>query len=293
MNTRPARRRPSLYGLGACLSATAGVAALVSIFLDARAVSQTGTRLGTPSLTHPFGTTRTGLDVLSRTLVGARLGLEVVLVATILAVAVGVSLGLVSGYLGGRWDRLLLGVMDAVYAFPGLLLAIVVAFLLEGYVARGVPSAAAAVSLIYVPQYFRSVRNQVVTIREETYVEAARVAGLPSGTIVRRYILPNVAGSVPVLVTLNAADAILTLAALGFVGLGVQPPNPEWGYDIAQAASDLASGAWWTSVFPGLAVVASVTGLSLLGESLAEGLGRRRSVQPVDDAHGTEMSRAV
>jgi peptide/nickel transport system permease protein len=225
-------------------------------------------RLAPPSDEHPFGTTRDRYDVLARVIHGGRLALAVVLFSTLIAMSIGVPLGLFSGYRGGRVDRALVTVMDAIYVFPGLLLAIIVAFMLQRYLQPGVPSAAAAVGVVYVPQYFRVVRNHTLSIKEEPYVEAARSLGARNRTILGRYVFFNVVQSVPVIFTLNAADAVLTLAALGFLGYGVQPPTPEWGYDISQAIIDITAGVWWTAMWPGLAIVLLVTALTLVGEGL-------------------------
>ena len=161
--------------------------------------------------------------------------------------------------------------MDALFAFPYLLLAIVIAFLLASTVGTGVVTAAIAITVVYVPQYFRVVRNHVISVREETYVEAARALGAGPFTIMRKYVFFNVVQNVPVIATLNAADAILTLAGLGFLGYGIQPTDAaEWGYDIQRAVSDATSNIWWTGLFPGLAIVLLVTGMTLLGEGLNE-----------------------
>jgi peptide/nickel transport system permease protein len=204
----------------------------------------------------------------------------------VLALATGVPLGLVAGYFGGVFDRSAVLVMDAMFAFPPLLLAIVIAFLLSSSVTSGVFVAAIAITVTYVPQYFRVVRNHVISVREEPYVEAARALGARPGTILRRYVFFNVVQNVPVLATLNAADAVLTLTALGFLGYGVQPTQgAEWGYDVSRAVSDAASGIWWTGTFPGLAIVLLVTGLTLLGEGLNETINpvlRRRAIAKVE-----------
>jgi ABC-type dipeptide/oligopeptide/nickel transport system permease subunit len=225
-------------------------------------------RLAPPSAEHPLGTTRDRYDVLARIIDGGRLALAVVLFSTLIAMMIGVPLGLLSGYRGGKLDRVLVTVMDAVYVFPPLLLAIIVAFLLQAYVAPGVPSAAAAVGVVYIPQYFRVVRNHTLSVKQEPYVEAARSLGAKERTVIARYVLFNVIQSVPVIFTLNAADAVLTLASLGFLGYGVQPPTPEWGYDISQAIIDITSGVWWTALWPGVAIVTLVTALTLVGEGL-------------------------
>ena len=142
--------------------------------------------------------------------------------------------------------------MDALFAFPYILLAIVIAFLLSDKLGQGVVTAAIAITAVYVPQYFRVVRNHVISVREESYVEAARALGAPRRTIISRYVLQNVIQNVPALATLNAADAILTLAALGFLGYGIQPTDAaEWGYDLQRAIDDAGAGIWWTGLFPG------------------------------------------
>jgi peptide/nickel transport system permease protein len=238
-----------------------------------------------PSADHPFGTNVLGTDVLARVIYGARTALEVVILAVFLSLAIGLPLGLLSGYFGGRLDRVLVLIMDSLFAFPYLLLAIVIAFLLSDKFGQGVLTAAIAISVVYVPQYFRVVRNHVISVREESYVEAARALGAKPRTVIRRYVLQNVIQNVPVIATLNAADAILTLAALGFLGYGIQPTDAaEWGYDLQRAIADTGAGIWWTGLFPGLAIVALVTGLTLLGEGLNDVLNpvlRRRAIQTV------------
>jgi peptide/nickel transport system permease protein len=222
-----------------------------------------------PSADHLFGTTVGRTDVLSRVVWGSRTAIEVVVLAVIFSLAIGVPLGLFSGYVGGRLDRLLVLVMDALFAFPYLLLAIVIAFLLSDSIGRGVFTAAIAITAVYIPQYFRVVRNHVISVREEPYVEAARALGAKRRTIIRRYVLSNVIQNVPPIATLNAADAILTLAALGFLGYGIQPTEgAEWGYDLQRAVDDAGAGIWWTGLFPGLAIVVLVTGFTLVGEGL-------------------------
>jgi peptide/nickel transport system permease protein len=213
-----------------------------------------------------FGTTRQGYDVFSRTLFGTRAAWQVVLLATLLSVAVGVPLGMVSGYLGGWLDRALLFFMDTIYTLPGLLLSVTLAFV----VGRGVVNAAIALSIAYIPQYYRVVRNHTVSVKTELYIEAAQAMGADPWTVLTRYLFLNVIQSVPVLFTLNAADAILVLGGLGFLGLGLPEQVPEWGADIRQALDALPTGIWWTALFPGLALTLMVTGLSLVGEGLNE-----------------------
>ncbi len=227
-----------------------------------------------PSMEHWFGTNDQGYDVFSRTLFGTRAALQVVVAATLFSLIAGVPLGLLSGYLGGKLDRVLLFLMDAIYTLPGLLLAVTVAFAFAA--ARGVVSAAIALSVAYVPQYYRVVRNHTVSVKTELFVEAAQALGASPWRVLTRYLFLNVVQSVPVLFTLNAADAILTLAGLGFLGLGLPTEVPEWGHDLKLALTDLSLAdpelgvVWWTTFFPGLAMTLLVVGLSLIGEGLNE-----------------------
>jgi peptide/nickel transport system permease protein len=228
-------------------------------------------QLAKPSSAHWMGTTVQSTDVMARVIWGAQTELKVVAIALVMALVVGVPLGLLSGYFGGPLDRVLVLVMDALFAFPYLLIAIVIAFLLSNSIGKGVLTAAIAITAAYVPLYFRVVRNHVISVREEPYVDAARALGAPPRTVIRKYVFFNVVQNVPPIATLNAADAILLLAALGFLGYGIQPSDgAEWGYDINRAVSDASSGIWWTGLFPGLAIVLLVTGLTLLGEGLNE-----------------------
>jgi peptide/nickel transport system permease protein len=242
-------------------------------------------KAGAPSGDHWFGTDRLFFDVFSRTIWGARTAIEVVVLSILICVAVGVPLGLVSGYYGGWFDRILLLVMDALFAFPSFLLAIVFSFLLTDILGGSVLAVALSLSAIYIPQYFRVVRNTTVSAKEATYVEAARAIGASDFVIMRRYLFQNVVQSVPVIGTLNAADAILTLAGLGFLGLGIQSTDAaEWGHDLNRALEDVGSGVWWTGLYPGLAIVLLVTGLTLVGEGLNETINptlRRRRLLPV------------
>ncbi|MGD2179516.1 ABC transporter permease [Lusitaniella coriacea] len=219
-----------------------------------------------PSGEHWFGTTLQGYDVFSRTLFGTQAAFKVVILATTLSLVVGVPLGLISGYFGGKIDKVLLFLMDTVYTLPGLLLSMTLAFV----VGRGVFNAAIALSISYVPQYYRVVRNHTTSIKTELFVEAAKALGASPRRILSRYLFFNAIQSVPVLFALNTADAILILGALGFLGLGLPEEVPEWGHDLKLALEILSTGGWWATLFPGLAMTAMVTGLSLLGEGLSE-----------------------
>ena len=258
-----------------------------------------------PSATHWLGTTVVSEDVYSRVIFGARTSIEVVVLALMFSVVIGVPLGLVSGYFGGWLDRVLVLINDSIFAFPYLLLAIVIAFLLSSSVGGGVLTAAIAITVVYIPQYFRVVRNTVLSVREEPYVEAGRALGARPRTVMRRYVFANVVHSVPVVASLNAADAILTLAALSFLGIGMDPSvAAEWGYDISRGVADAQAGFWWTGLFPGLAVILLVTGLTLVGEGINDTFNpllrrpnHRRFAMPKDAREATtaavEMERPV
>jgi peptide/nickel transport system permease protein len=224
-----------------------------------------------PGVKYWFGTTNQGYDVFSRTLFGSQAALRVVILATTLSLIIGVPLGLVSGYLGGKLDRVLLFFMDTIYTLPGLLLSVTLAFV----VGRGVLNAAIALSISYIPQYYRVVRNHTASVKNELFIEAAQAMGASTNRVLSRYLFLNVIQSVPVLFTLNAADAILILGGLGFLGLGLPEQTPEWGQDLRLALNALPTGIWWTALFPGLAMTLMVVGLSLLGEGLSEFINPR------------------
>jgi peptide/nickel transport system permease protein len=219
-----------------------------------------------PGADYWFGTTRQGYDVFSRTLFGTQAALKVVVLATTMSLIIGVPLGLVSGYLGGKIDQILIFFMDTIYTLPGLLLSVTLAFV----VGQGVINAAIALSIAYIPQYYRIVRNHTTSVKTELFIEAAQAMGAPTSRILTRYLFFNVIQSVPVLFTLNAADAILILGGLGFLGLGLPPEVPEWGHDLRLALDALPIGIWWSATFPGLAMTTLVTGLSLVGEGLGD-----------------------
>ena len=254
------------------------VIALVAPLLQAGGFLQDPTDLLTnnlseaPSMKHWFGTNIRGYDVLSRTIFGTAAALQVVLGATGVSILIGVPLGLISGYLGGKVDRILLFLMDTLYTLPGLLLSVTLAFILG----KGILNVAIAVSISYIPQYFRVVRNQTSSVKTELFIEAAQALGAKPVHILTRYLFLNVIQSIPVLFTLNAADAVLVLGGLGFLGLGLSEEIPEWGHDLKEALPDLSVGIWWTTFFPGFALTLLVTGLSLLGEGLSELVNPRR-----------------
>ena len=217
-----------------------------------------------PSIDHWCGTDRLGRDVCIRTLAASGVALQVVFVAVTLAVLIGIPLGLLSGYIGGFLDRILVLFMDTLYTIPVLLLSVVMAFLLG----RGIFNASVALCIVYIPQYFRLVRNQTSQVKSELYIEAAISMGASPLWVIRKHIIKNVLTSVPVVLTLNAADAVLVLGGLGFLGLGLPENVPEWGSDLNMALVALPTGIWWTAIYPGLAMFILVLGLSFIGEGL-------------------------
>jgi peptide/nickel transport system permease protein len=220
---------------------------------------------------HIFGTDQLGRDFFSRIIYGAQIVLQVAFISATTSLVVGVTLGLISGFVGGGLDRTVSLVMDSIYSFPGLILAIALAALLGS----GIINISIAIAVIYIPTFFRLVRGQVLSIKEEVYVEAARSLGARNRTILWRYIFPNIIPSIVVVFSMNVADAIITEAGLAFIGLGVDPSRPDWGYDIYRGRSELVGGRWWPVTFSGLAIALVALGFSMFGEGLSEILNPR------------------
>jgi peptide/nickel transport system permease protein len=238
-------------------------------------LSVDGERFGArqpPSAEHLLGTTVGGFDVLSRVIWGSQTALMVIVVAVALSIFLGILLGLVSGYFGGWLDRVLVVVADAIFAFPTLLLAIVAAIVIsrgQSDLWGGVFAAAISITVVFIPQYFRVIRAETIRIKSEAFVESAQVIGASTARVMFRHVLRNATRTLPLIFTLNASEAILTLAGLGFLGFGIEPTKAaEWGYDLNRSIADVTSGIWWTSVFPGAAIVLVVLGITLVGESL-------------------------
>lgn len=253
-----------------------------------------------PNATNLLGTTVSGFDVLSRTIWGAQTALLVIICAILFSIFIGIFVGLLSGYFGGWVDRVLVVIADAIYAFPSLLLAIVMAIVISHGQSKlwgGILAAAISITVVFVPQYFRVVRSEVLRVKAEPFVESAKVIGAPTLRILVRHVLRNSMRSVPVVVTLNASEAVLTLAGLGFLGFGIEATAAaEWGYDLSRSVQDVTSHIWWTAIPPGVAIVLVVLGITLVGESLNDlsdpRLRRRRRVKvsandsSTDDAKG-------
>jgi peptide/nickel transport system permease protein len=222
------------------------------------------------SISFPLGTNQIGQDVLSRIIWGTRIALIVGLTSAIVAVLLGVPLGLISGFVGGTPDRLLTLLMDSLYSFPGLILAIAIAAVLG----PGIGNIIVAIAVLYIPTYFRIVRGQTLAVKQELYVEAAHSLGASPAVVLIKYILPNVIPSIVVIFSVNVADAILTEAGLSFLGLGLPPDTPDWGIDLARG-QDYLRRAWWLITFPGMMVTLVTVAFSMLGESLSEILNPR------------------
>jgi len=232
---------------------------------------EAGGQMTAPSRTHIMGTDNLSRDVWARMVYGAQTILGVAIAAALLSAIIGIPLGLLSGFVGGVFDRILSLVMDSVYSFPGLILAIAFAAMLG----PGIINITLAVAVVYIPTHFRLVRGQTLSIKEEVYVEAARAIGARRGTILSRYIFPNVIATVVVILSLNIADAIMTEAALSYIGLGLPAGIPDWGMDLSMGKKFLPSGTWWMITFPGVMIVLLALGFTMLGEGLAEILNPR------------------
>lgn len=227
-----------------------------------------------PSASHWFGTDDTGRDVLSRVIWGARISLRVGLISSGIATLAGLFLGLISGYYGGPVSFLILRAMDLLLAFPGVLLAIVIVAILGA----SLENVMIAVGISAIPTFTRIVHGSALSLTDQDFVAAARLSGSASGRIVLRHILPNILAPVIVLATLQVAGAIFGAASLSFIGLGAQPPTPEWGAMVSRGRYNLRE-AMWLSTFPGLAIALVVIAINILGDGLRDALDPRMQVR--------------
>lgn len=268
--SRLARKRAAMVALAAVvLLALAGGLAPVLAPYDPLLMG-TGSSFSPPDAQHLFGTDLFGRDILSRTVYGARVSLAVAFAAVVLACIVGVTLGLVAGYYGGKLEMVIMRAMDMMLAFPGIFLALIIVALLG----TGITNAVLAVGISAIPTYTRTVRGCVVASKGYLYVDAARVVGCRDRQIMMRHILPNVIAPVIVLATLGVAWAILNICSLSFLGLGAQPPTPEWGTMLFEGRGWLRQ-AWWATTFPGLAIMVTVLAVNRLGDGIRDAIDPR------------------
>ncbi|MBK9712540.1 MAG: ABC transporter permease [Kouleothrix sp.] len=284
---QPERRQRSLWGDAwqrLISSATGRIGLAISIFLillaifvpilspyDASRDRKLADRLKPPSATYVFGTDELGRDIFRRVLHGARISITVGFVAVSLAVLLGSVLGLIAGFIGGWFDMIAVWLMDLMLAFPSTLLAIAIVAVLGA----DLRNTMIAVSIVEIPIFGRIARSAVIATRNNEYVTAAQTVGASQWRILFRHILPNSITPMMVQATLSIATAIISAAALGFLGLGVRPPAPEWGTMLSTARDYVGQGKWWYSTFPGLAIMLTVLGFNLLGDGLRDALDPR------------------
>ncbi|MDR7124627.1 ABC transporter permease [Pseudotabrizicola sp. 4114] len=229
-----------------------------------------------PSLAHPMGTDEFGRDVLTRILYGARTSLSVSVVAISISLVFGMTLGAAAGYFGGRFDRMVMVVVDLTWSFPEIL----VALMLVAIIGPGVTGTLVAICVAYLAQFTRLTRSQVMALKSETYVEAARGLGASHAFILFRHLLPNCLGPVLVAGMLATGDAIILEATLGFFGLGAQPPTPSWGGMMSSGSGLLFKGPW-IILFPGLCIALTVVAINLFGDVLLAKLDIRDRLRVV------------
>ncbi len=228
--------------------------------------------LQSPSAAHLFGTDEQGRDIFSRVIDGTAISLRVGVIAVLIALSIGTVVGAICGYFGGKIDMFLMRIMDIILAFPSMLLAI--AFM--SALGRGIDKAVIAISIVTIPEYARIVRGCVLSLRESEYVEAAKVIGNNDFTIIFKHILPNILSPIIVRATLGISSAILDTAALGFLGLGVQPPLAEWGTMLG-SGRNYFNNAPFLIIFPGLAITITVLAFNLLGDGLRDALDPKKN----------------
>jgi peptide/nickel transport system permease protein len=232
--------------------------------------AQQSKRLLPPSREHLMGTDELGRDTFSRIIYGARVSLQVGIIAVVIALAIGSLLGIASGFFGGRLDTWLMRIVDILFAFPGLVLAIVIA----GLLGASRNNAMIAIGVIYAPAFARVVRSSVLSVMSEPYMESGRVIGANSLRLMRMHLLPNILAPMIVMVTVYLSSAILSEAALSFLGLGTQPPEPSWG-GMLNTARRYMEISPWMAIFPGVAIMLIVLGFNFLGDGLRDVLDPR------------------
>ena len=274
---RDAGRRIARHGGARVGFVLIGVLLLLALFADVLGVADPNTTFLTETLRpplaggHVMGTDDLGRDVFTRVMHGARTSLRVGVVAVGIAVAFGSLIGFTAGYFGRWWDALAMRVMDIVLSFPTILLAIAIVAL-RG---PGIFNTMLAIGVVAIPAYARITRASALTLRGQEFVTAARSTGVPEGRILLRHIVPNSLSPLIVQATLGIATAILNAAALGFLGLGAQPPDVEWGAMLVDSIRYLFQGSWWALMFPGFAIMLTVIGFNLIGDGLRDALDVR------------------
>jgi len=233
-------------------------------------VMNTGNALASPSATHPFGTDNFGRDILSRVLAGTRIALTVAVFVPIVSMAIGVPVGLVSGYFGGWTDNVLMRIMDSFFAFPAILLGLT----LVAVFGQGLRNIVIAIGIVFIPQFARITRGSAASAAKEEHVKAARSSGASHLRILSVHVLPFCISAIMVQASITAAIAILIEASLSFLGVGIPAPNPSWG-TMLQVAKGYLESAWWFGFFPGVAIVFAVLGFNLLGDGLRDVLDPR------------------
>jgi peptide/nickel transport system permease protein len=250
-------------------------ASIVPFPEDAEGALHISDRHSDPSAEHLFGTDYMGRDIYSRVIIGTRVALQTPVIVLSIAGLIGLSLGAIAGFVSGVVDEVIMRVTDIFMTIPDLVLAIAVTALLG----PGIKNAFLALSLVWWPGYCRLMRGQVMAIREEDYVTASKAMGAKPGWIILRHILPNTLTQILVKVSLDVGFVILSAAALGFIGLGAQPPFPEWGAMVSEAKRSFPL-YWWSFIFPGSAIFLTVLAFNLLGDGIANLAGARESRLP-------------
>jgi peptide/nickel transport system permease protein len=256
------------------------VLVLVALFADVlapenpTASDQTQT-FARPSVQHPLGTDQLGRDMLSRVIHGTRISLAVGVSSVVFALFLGVPLGLIAGYYGGRMDSVIMRLMDLILAFPIYLLAIILMIMFTPTAGlMGTMKVVGAIAIVRIPIYARLVRGSVLSIKEKEYIEACRALGVRDPSIFLHHLLPNCLAPIIVTTTLGIATSIIVEATLSFLGLGTQPPTPSWGWDLKANVAFIQANAW-LSLFPGLAIFVTVLGFNLFGDGLRDALDPR------------------
>jgi peptide/nickel transport system permease protein len=262
--------RSPLSVIGFCFVAAFLIIALIGPMIitypgDIKGTLHMDQKLRPPSSTHPFGTDEVGRDIYSRVIMGTRLSFQIGLIIIFIAMGIGIPLGIIAGYVGGWLNETIMRVTDIFLSIPGLLLALAIV----GALGPGIKNAMLALSIVWWPGYVRLVQGKTLSLREESFVEAAKSIGASRLRIIFSHVLPNCTSPIIVKASMDMGMAILFAANLGFIGVGAQPPEPEWGAMISTGRNYLPDH-WWMATFPGLAILITVLGFNLLGDGLRD-----------------------